>query len=170
MAMPWDMRQADDGACICTSSQYLEPISIAAGCGKTSLAHLIAHGTALRSARPTVGCNTFVTTLGALEDAAGLSSSSQRQTFVELWDIGASHSVCAGSTTVVALLGHEHPGSFYESVLMKGCLIYEGLQGYDVEGRHLTMVWVLMLCHLQGRTSGTKRCAAASTWMWGASS
>ncbi|CAL5218944.1 g695 [Coccomyxa viridis] len=47
------------------------------------------HGTALRSARPTVGCNTFVTTIGASEDAAGLGSSSQRLTFVELWDIGS---------------------------------------------------------------------------------
>ena len=57
------------------------------GSGKTSLAHLIVHSTPLRLARPTVGCNTYVTTVGGPED--GLSNGSQRQTFVELWDIGA---------------------------------------------------------------------------------
>lgn len=56
------------------------------GTGKTSLAHLIAHGTPLRSARPTVGCSTYITTVGSPEDAGSLGS--QRQTFVELWDIG----------------------------------------------------------------------------------
>lgn len=57
------------------------------GSGKTSLANLIVHSTPLRLARPTVGCNTYVTTVGGPED--GLCNSSQRQTFVELWDIGA---------------------------------------------------------------------------------
>ena len=56
------------------------------GTGKTSLAHLIVHGTPLRSARPTVGFSTFITTVGGPEDAGSLGS--QRQTFVELWDIG----------------------------------------------------------------------------------
>ena len=57
------------------------------GSGKTSLANLIVHSTPLRLARPTVGCNTYVTTVGGPED--GLSNGSERQTFVELWDIGA---------------------------------------------------------------------------------
>jgi hypothetical protein len=61
------------------------------GTGKTSLAHLIAHGTPLRSGRPTVGCSTYITTVGSPEDAG--AQGSQRQTFVELWDIGT----CAGA-------------------------------------------------------------------------
>ncbi len=68
------------------------------------------HGTALRSARPTVGCNTFVTTIGASEDAAGLGSSSQRLTFVELWDIGALQNACmtAGHVDIGTSLGHTY--------------------------------------------------------------
>ena len=53
------------------------------GCGKTSVAHLLAAGEPARPApRPTVGCATHVAQLDGGE------------AFVELWDVGAL--ACAG--------------------------------------------------------------------------
>ncbi|KAK9809120.1 hypothetical protein WJX72_009588 [[Myrmecia] bisecta] len=59
------------------------------GCGKTCLAHLIAHGSVLKKASQTVGCNTFVKAVEYPEEVEpdGRALRSQ-QYFVELWDVG----------------------------------------------------------------------------------
>ncbi|KAK9843681.1 hypothetical protein WJX81_002072 [Elliptochloris bilobata] len=60
-----------------------------AGCGKTTLAHFLANGEALRSSTPTVGCNTFVKLLDFPEEVAYDGAVLRtRPYFVEFWDVG----------------------------------------------------------------------------------
>ncbi|KAK7080440.1 Rab-like protein 3 [Halocaridina rubra] len=57
------------------------------GVGKTSLVHLICHGTALSNSSWTIGCSVEVRIHEYRE-----GTPSQRQYFVELWDVGGNNS------------------------------------------------------------------------------
>ncbi|KAK9789746.1 hypothetical protein WJX73_005373 [Symbiochloris irregularis] len=60
------------------------------GCGKTSLAHLLAQGSPIHSAQQTAGCNTFVKEVeSAVPDRTSYGDERSALHFVEFWDIGA---------------------------------------------------------------------------------
>ena len=58
-----------------------------AGVGKTSLVHLICHGCALSNSLWTIGCSVEMKLHEYKE-----GTPSQRQYFIELWDVGGSNS------------------------------------------------------------------------------